>query len=196
MRDALFRHMTVVGQLTEYQHGFRPGRSCATQLLSTLEEWTWLIEEGELVDVAYLDFLHAFDSVPHRCLLQKLHNMGDRGPLLEWLLSFLTEKAKGHWQWQLLRLGRSQQRYPAGHSFGKSALHLFCQLPTWLHRAHASSPLMIQRCTSEQAQRSAAEGSSRIWTPWRPGLRSGSCCPTHPSAQCFTWAAKTCGRST
>ena len=48
------------------------------------------MEEGEPVDVAYLDFRRAFDSVPHLRLLQKLHDMGVRGLLLEWLRLFLT----------------------------------------------------------------------------------------------------------
>ena len=48
------------------------------------------MEEGEPVDVAYLDFRRAFDSVPHLRLLQKLHDMGVRGLLPEWLRSFLT----------------------------------------------------------------------------------------------------------
>ena len=92
VRDALFEHLALTEQLTDCQHGFRPGRSCATQLLSALEEWTRNMEEGEPVDVAYLDFRRAFDSVPHLRLLQKLHDMGVRGILLEWFRSFLTER--------------------------------------------------------------------------------------------------------
>ena len=90
MRDAILEHLELTRQLTDCQHGFRPLRSCATQLLGALEEWTRLMEEGEPVDVAYLDFRCAFDSVPHLRLLQKLHDMGVRGLLLEWLRSFLT----------------------------------------------------------------------------------------------------------
>ena len=90
VRDALFDHLSSTDQLTECQHGFRPRRSCATQLISTLEDWTRRMEEGEPVDVAYLDFRRAFDSVPHLSLLQKLHDMGVRGSLLQWLRSFLV----------------------------------------------------------------------------------------------------------
>ena len=92
VRDALFQHLSETGQLTECQHGFRPGRSCATQLLCALEDWTLQMEGGQPVDVAYLDFRRAFDSVPHLRLLRKLHDMGVRGTLLEWLRSFLTER--------------------------------------------------------------------------------------------------------
>ena len=92
VRDALLEHFAMTGLLTDCQHGFRPGRSCATQLLCTPEDWTRLMEEGEPVDVAYLDFRRAFDSVPHLRLLQKLHDMGIRGRLLEWLRSFLTNR--------------------------------------------------------------------------------------------------------
>ena len=44
VRDALFEHMTMTGQLRECQHGFRPRRSCATQLLCALDEWTRRME--------------------------------------------------------------------------------------------------------------------------------------------------------
>ena len=53
-------------QLNDAQHGFLPKRSCSTQLLLALEDWTQLIENGEPVDVAYLDFQKAFDSVRHK----------------------------------------------------------------------------------------------------------------------------------
>ena len=39
-----------------------------------------------------LDFAKAFDKVPHRRLLRKLHYYGIQGPLLTWLESFLTQR--------------------------------------------------------------------------------------------------------
>ena len=65
--DVLFEHMAMTRQLTECQHGFRLGCSCATQLLCAL---TRLMEDGEPVDVAYINFRRAFDSVSHLRLLQ------------------------------------------------------------------------------------------------------------------------------
>ena len=56
-------HLIEMGQLINAQHRFLPKRSCATQLLTSLEDWMRLMENGDSVDVAYLDFRKAFDSV-------------------------------------------------------------------------------------------------------------------------------------
>ena len=94
VRDRLVEHLTETGQLNDAQHGFLPKRSCATQLLSSLEDWTQLMENKDTVDVAYLDFQKAFDSVPHQRLVQKLHDMGVRGTLLKWIEAFLTGRSQ------------------------------------------------------------------------------------------------------
>ena len=52
------------------------------------------MEEGKPVDAAYLDFKKAFDSVPHRRLLQKLHDLGVRGPVLKWIAAFLKNRSQ------------------------------------------------------------------------------------------------------
>ena len=66
-----------------------PGRSCSTQLLKVLDEWTKQIDQGLPIDVIYMDFAKAFDSVPHKRLLLKLSAYGIRGKLLDWIGSFL-----------------------------------------------------------------------------------------------------------
>ena len=90
VRDHIMEHMVTTRQLHNAQHGFRPKRSCATQLLATLDDWTRAIERGQSVDAIYLDFSKAFDTVPHQRLLLKLkaHGAGER--LLRWIESFLV----------------------------------------------------------------------------------------------------------
>ena len=64
IRDAIVTHMSVNNLFCDQQHGFVPGRSCITQLLTTFEIWTQAVENGNPVDAIYLDFQKAFDSVP------------------------------------------------------------------------------------------------------------------------------------
>jgi len=53
------------GILTPRQHGFWPGFSCETQLVSCINNWTKLLGRGFHTDTANFDFSKAFDSVPY-----------------------------------------------------------------------------------------------------------------------------------
>ena len=101
IRNRIMEYLSENHLLADEQYGFRPGRSCAVQLLEILEEWTKLLDEGVPIDVIYLDFSKAFDSVSHSHLLYKLHKLGIQGKLLEWLESFLSERQ------QRVRIGSS-----------------------------------------------------------------------------------------
>lgn len=74
------------------QHGFVPGRSTMTNLLTCMNDWTKCLDRNIPVDILYLDFSKAFDRVPHRRLLKKLHHLGVRGSLLSWIRAFLTNR--------------------------------------------------------------------------------------------------------
>ena len=92
IRDQLFDHLKSNDLLSEEQHGFREGRSCLTNLLTTLEDWTTYIDEGDCVDVAYLDFRKAFDLVSHKHLLLKLEKHGITGQIGQWIKAFLEHR--------------------------------------------------------------------------------------------------------
>ena len=72
------------------QHGFLTNRSIDSNLLSCLNNWTQMHDDGQPIDVVYLDFKKAFDKVPFRRLLYKLDHSGIRGQLLRWIQNFLT----------------------------------------------------------------------------------------------------------
>ena len=83
-------HLTSYNLITDEQFGFVPSRSCSLHLLSALNQWTNLPQNGNPVDIAYFDFRKAFDSVPHECLLSKLLLYGIEGKLHGWLREFIT----------------------------------------------------------------------------------------------------------
>ena len=87
--------------LNNSQHGFRRGRSCQTNLIEFLDKVTGWLDDGDSVDVLYLDFSKAFDKVNHQMLLAKLAAAGVEGKLLAWLEDWL--------------LGRQQRVVVNGH---------------------------------------------------------------------------------
>ena len=60
--------------------------------MATLDDFTRSYEDGEQTDVAILDFSNAFDTVPHKTLLQKVEAYGVRGALHKWTESFLCTR--------------------------------------------------------------------------------------------------------
>ena len=79
------KYMTDNGLYSECQHGFQKQRSCITQLLLVMEGLTKFIEDGHPIDIVYLDFKKAFDSVPHQRLLSKLTAYGIIGNIFKWI---------------------------------------------------------------------------------------------------------------
>ena len=51
-----------------------------------------MVENGDCIDVIYLDFSKAFDTVPHQRLLSKLKAYGIQNNMLSWIESFLSER--------------------------------------------------------------------------------------------------------
>ena len=94
IRDSLTKHLIDNKLLSDSQYGFTAGRSCVTQLLSTINDWFLKLEEGNSVDAVYLDLQKAFDTVPHARLISKLKCYGIGGSLLSWISDFLTQRTQ------------------------------------------------------------------------------------------------------
>ncbi|RMC21468.1 hypothetical protein DUI87_02334 [Hirundo rustica rustica] len=76
------------------QQGFRRGRSCLTNLITFYDQVTRLVDAGKAVDVVYLDFSKAFDTVSHSILLDKLAaRVLDRSTLC-WVRNWLDGQAQ------------------------------------------------------------------------------------------------------
>ena len=78
--------------VNDAQHGFRPGRSCTTQLLEVLNFIGALLDAGKQTDVVYLDMSKAFDKVDHAALVRKLPYFDISGSLLRWFQSYLQDR--------------------------------------------------------------------------------------------------------
>jgi len=90
IREKIVGKLNTKEVFSRVQHGFRQGRSCFTNILETFESWTEALDRGYGLDVLYLDFKKAFDTVPHKRLLLKLNQYGISGSLLKWLENFLV----------------------------------------------------------------------------------------------------------
>jgi hypothetical protein len=75
--------------LHSQQHGFRAGTSCITHLLDVVHNIVKPLDCGKEIDMIYLDFSKAFDSVPHDKLIVKLQKFGITGRLLHWYNDYL-----------------------------------------------------------------------------------------------------------
>ena len=58
------------------QHGFTKGEIMLDQSDSPLWWHDWWVEERRAVDVVYLDFSKAFDTISHNTLTEKLRKCG------------------------------------------------------------------------------------------------------------------------
>ncbi|KAK4827999.1 hypothetical protein QYF61_022776 [Mycteria americana] len=92
--SAITRHVENNQGIRPSQHGFRKGRSCLTNLISFYDKVTRLVDEGKSVDVVYLDFSKAFDTVSHGILLEKLAAHGLDGCSLRWVSNWLDGRAQ------------------------------------------------------------------------------------------------------
>ena len=72
------------------QHGFLNGKSCLSNLLECFDKVEEILANGDDVDLLYLDFQKAFDTVPHQRLLYKLKSYGISGNVLKVISDFLT----------------------------------------------------------------------------------------------------------
>jgi len=83
--EVIFKQVEKKQVIRSSQHGFTKGKSYLTNLIAFYAGMTGWVEEGGAVDVVYLDFSKAFDTVSHNTLLGKLRKCG----LDEWLVRWI-----------------------------------------------------------------------------------------------------------
>ena len=86
------KHLNEHHPLSNKQWGFQSGKSTVTALLSVTHDWFQILEAGQEVCSIFFDLRKAFDSVPHRPLVDKLANLGLDAHALSWITSYLTNR--------------------------------------------------------------------------------------------------------
>ena len=94
IKREIMSHLVQNNLLSPRQFGFINGRSTVTQLLNYLDRCIDKVVRGNVVDCIYLDFAKAFDTVPHKRLLNKLEAYGITGKLLNWIKAFLVGRTQ------------------------------------------------------------------------------------------------------
>jgi len=89
IKEGIVNYLEANELIGKSQHGFIKGRSCLTNLLEFIQALTEGIDQGEDMDVVYLDFQKAFDKVPHKRLLLKVRDMGIGGEVAQWIENWL-----------------------------------------------------------------------------------------------------------
>ncbi|KAK4818869.1 hypothetical protein QYF61_021074 [Mycteria americana] len=87
--ETISKHMNNKKAIRSSQHGFTKGKSCLISLITFYDETTGLVDEGRAVDIVYLDFCKAFDTVSHKILIKKLLKYGLDEQTVRWTENWL-----------------------------------------------------------------------------------------------------------
>ena len=90
IRSHVFKH--ILNQINKVQHGFMPNRSCLSNLMESFDVINDMLANGDAIDIFYLDFQKAFDTVPHYRLIEKLKSFGLCDGLLNVIADFLKNR--------------------------------------------------------------------------------------------------------
>lgn len=92
IHSQVIKYLEEHNTIFKFQHGFRKGYSCETQLAGFTNDLYTSVDSGFQVDAVFLDFSKAFDRVPHHRLLLKLSKCNLHPDVLAWIKDFLTSR--------------------------------------------------------------------------------------------------------
>jgi len=92
--DAIIKQVEEKKVIRSSQHGFTKGKSRLTNLIAFYNGMTGWVDEGRAVDVVYLDFSKAFDTVSHNILIGKFRKCGLDEWTVRWIENWLNGRAQ------------------------------------------------------------------------------------------------------
>ena len=81
IHSLIFNHLNEHHPIALQQWGFQPKKSTVAALADITYNWCSALDQGSEVCAVFFDLQKAFDSVPHRPLLDKLRIFDLHGPV-------------------------------------------------------------------------------------------------------------------
>lgn len=94
VKNQLMSYLSDNSLISKAQHAFIAKHSTVSNMLESTREWNVAISNKQCVDVVYIDFQRAFDSVVHSKLLIKLRGLGISGKLVDWIAAFIRNRTQ------------------------------------------------------------------------------------------------------
>ncbi|CAM4671907.1 unnamed protein product [Lepidochelys kempii] len=89
LKESILKHLDETKVIRNSHHEFTKGKSCLTNLIAFYDEITGSVDEGKAVDMLFLDFSKAFDTVSHSILARKLKKNGLDEWTIRWIENWL-----------------------------------------------------------------------------------------------------------